>query len=179
MKRVLALLVLSSSFAAAGCEAKAQTISPWGFPLGATADQLRKAEGPPTVVRQVQSHMPVVPMMETPKPANDESWEYDRNGIRFWILLSDGRTRTVEASAPMVADLSSEPAPAPADPIGLKIGDSLGAILVKTGAVKKIEPNNGLQVETATISVSRGNLRYQFQLMNGRINTEWVTLVTR
>ena len=165
-------------FIGAQCIGIADTTSAWGFPLGVTADELRASKGAPTTVRKIEAHAPLFPGLPTPKPTNDESWEYDRSGARFWVSFSNGRTQTVELSQPFTADLSTESAPSLTDGMGLKIGDTLGAILVKSGAVKEIAPNSGIQVEMAMIDVTRAGIRYHFQLTNGRIQTEWMTLLT-
>lgn len=178
MKRFLALLLGSGLFVAAHCVARADAPSVWGFPLGVTADELRAAKGAPVSVRHIQPHAPLFPGMPTPKPTNNESWEYDSGGARFYVLLSDGRTRTVEISRTFTADLSSEPSSTMTDPMGLKIGDTLGAILIKSGAVKEIEPDSGIHVQIAMLDVTRGTLHYQFQITSGLIQTEWVTLLS-
>lgn len=66
----------------------------------------------------------------------------------------------------------------PADPIGLRVGDTLGDLLIKTGAVTSIDPKSGVTVLSAMLSVTRHDLRYTFMIDNGRINSESVYYMT-
>jgi hypothetical protein len=157
--------------------ANAATQMVWGFPLGVTPEELRATAGVPTNVRTPSpSTLPENLARFMPKQPPSETWEYRRTGGTFFVTISNGRTVT-NSMQQMAVALDQTADSAPADPLGLRLGDTAGALLIKSGAVSQIAPNSGVQIIQATIFVVHDNLRYNFQITSGRIFTEYITLV--
>lgn len=182
MKRLLACVFFGALIASTANSYADQTVTAWGIPLGVTADQLRSAIGPPNSERTphpMPSIQPALASLVGPlmgPRVTIEYWTYRRDGASINVTFSNGRTQTVSLMEPFTPTISEVDVSAPADPLGLHIGDGVGSLLVKVGAVKAIEPNSTLQIEQATIFATQGRLRYHFQIVAGRIQGEWISL---
>ena len=64
----------------------------------------------------------------------------------------------------------------PADPMGLHLGDTLGDLLIKSGAVPSINPKSNVMVMSAMLNVVHDGLAYSFMILNGRIQNETIRL---
>ena len=61
--------------------------------------------------------------------------------------------------------------------MGLHIGDTLGQLLIKSGAVTSINPKSNVSVMTAMLNVTHDGLVYNFMISNGRIQSETIHLL--
>lgn len=142
-----------------------------------TGEALRRAAGEPDVVRDTTS-VHTLAIAPQAKPVKSESWQYTRNGTTFSIYLRDDIATSISILPMFGATLGASNATPPADPMGLRMGDTLGVLLIKTGAVPSIDPKSGITVLSAMLNVTRHDLRYTFMILDGRINSESIFYVT-
>ncbi|HTC31545.1 MAG TPA: hypothetical protein VK702_12535 [Candidatus Acidoferrum sp.] len=150
----------------------------WGFPLGVTQTELRAAAGEPDSVRDTTTTRPMIPGLAQTDPPKTQSWQYRRNGTTFLIGFSNNLATFIEVlpTFSTTLDQTSSTAP-PSDPMGLHIGDTLGQLLIKSGAVTSINPKSNVSVMTAMLNVTHDGLVYNFMISNGRIQSETIHLL--
>ena len=166
------MTMLSAAVCINACvgHASAQEVNVWGFPLGATTQQLRAAVGNPTAVRATRASG-----WSTPSPKRLEVWAYKRYDVTYSILISDGVALEIEATG--ILD-PSQLKVFPPDPLGLHFGDTIDDVLVKSAATPAMKQTNNVHFLAAMVSVNRGGLNYTFQIVDDYIAHETVELAS-
>lgn len=155
------LLVIVASLAVRS-SAGAETPSAWGIPLGVSAQQLRSQLGDP------RTESPIA------RQPGAFIWTYNRRGSIYVVWLYEDKVATAflggSAGSPPHA-FGAQP-----DPLGITIGDAANDVFVKTGSM--INPGtDGVRIDSATLVVYRFPLHYRYEILNGYVMNESITLM--
>ena len=156
--------------------ARASTVTVWGFPLGVTADEFRKDVGEPHRVLEAPRQMTPLSAIGASvfQQPPSKTWQYLRDGRTFDVRFVAGIASSISLVPAFGVNLGDSTSAPPADPLGIRLGDTMGDLLIKSRAVDHINPGTEVQVLSAIISVSRDDVRYTYVIAQGLISSESV-----